>query len=449
MTQGDAYADLTATLPAPLQPIARLATNLRWVWNHAADRVWETLAPEVWQQTANPVLVLQNTPRSRLEQLAQNADFVERVRALDRSLAEYLGRPSWFQRTAADAERPLRVAYFSMEYGLTDALPLYSGGLGVLAGDHLKTASDLGVPLTAVGLVLSRGLLPADAGRRRHATRDLRGECAAVAARAPGRGLGRHAIARGHRTARTRAAVAHLAGRRRPRGALPARQRRPAQLPVRSRHHGPAVRRRRRDAFHAGDRARHRRLARAAGARHRRRRLPSQRRPRGARDARASAHVRRRSAVRFLHRTVGHAGRQRVHDPHAGRGRVRHVCTAAAAQVRRGVREPRRHQAAATAGPRPPQPGRRVRAVQHGLSRGPHLRLDQWCERAARRGQPAHLRPALPALARGRSARDARDQCRARAVLGLALGRPAVDRSLRQGPLARRAATAQRRGGRA
>ena len=146
-----------SALPAPLQPIARLALNLRWVWNHATDRVWEALAPDVWQQTANPVLVLQNTPQSRLEELAQNAEFVERVRQLDRSLAEYLGRPSWFQHTAADAERPLHVAYFSMEYGLTDALPLYSGGLGVLAGDHLKTASDLGIPLTAVGLFYRQG----------------------------------------------------------------------------------------------------------------------------------------------------------------------------------------------------------------------------------------------------------------------------------------------------
>ena len=157
MTQDDAYTGLASTLPAPLQPIARLALNLRWVWNHATDRVWEALSPEVWQQTANPVLVLQNTPRSRLEELAQSEEFVERVRSLDRSLAEYCGRPSWFQRAAADAERPLHVAYFSMEYGLTDALPLYSGGLGVLAGDHLKTASDLGIPLTAIGLFYRQG----------------------------------------------------------------------------------------------------------------------------------------------------------------------------------------------------------------------------------------------------------------------------------------------------
>ena len=423
MTQGDACADLTAALPAALQPIARLATNLRWVWNHATDRVWEVLAPDVWQQTANPVLVLQNTPRSRLEQLAQNAEFVERVRALDRSLAEYLGRPSWFQRTAADAERPLRIAYFSMEYGLTDALPLYSGGLGILAGDHLKTASDLGIPLTAVGLFYREGyfrqMLDAEGTQLEiyaanapqslpvQLVVDAEGMPLRVAIDLPGRALRLRIWRR----------------RRRARGALPARQRRPAQFAIRSRHHGQALRRRWRDAVHAGNRARHRRLARAAGARHRRRRLPSQRRPRGARYARAGAHVRRRSPVRFLHRAVGDAGRQCLHDPYPGRGRVRHVRVAAAAQVRRGVREPRRHQAAATAGTGPQELRRRDRAVQHGLSRRPDLRLDQWRECAARRGQPPHLRPAVPALAGGRSARDARDQRRARAVVGFTVGR--------------------------
>jgi len=99
---------------------------------------------------------LQNTPRSRLDELARDADFVERVRRLDRSEAEYLTRPSWFQDTCT-LEPPPVIAYLSMEYGLTDALPLYSGGLGVLAGDHLKTASDLGVPVVAVGLFYREG----------------------------------------------------------------------------------------------------------------------------------------------------------------------------------------------------------------------------------------------------------------------------------------------------
>ena len=152
----DGLEHLAHKLPAPLQPIAGLALNLRWIWNHATDRVWEALAPDIWNQTRNPILVIQNTARSRLEELARNREFVERVQRLDRGLADYLARPSWFQQ-GREVSRPLTVAYFSMEYGLTDALPLYSGGLGVLAGDHLKTASDLGVPLIGIGLFYREG----------------------------------------------------------------------------------------------------------------------------------------------------------------------------------------------------------------------------------------------------------------------------------------------------
>jgi starch phosphorylase len=152
----DGPRNFLTPLPPALAPVGRLALNLRWVWNHAADRVWEALNAEVWHQTRNPILVLQNTPRSRLDELARDAEFVERVRRLDRSEAEYLTRPSWFQDNSR-LDPPPVLAYLSMEYGLSDALPLYSGGLGVLAGDHLKTASDLGVPLVAVGLFYREG----------------------------------------------------------------------------------------------------------------------------------------------------------------------------------------------------------------------------------------------------------------------------------------------------
>jgi starch phosphorylase len=148
--------ELGMHLPAALAPLVRLAFNLRWVWNHATDRLWETLNAEVWLQTRNPVLVLQNTPRSRLDELAHDPEFVERMKRLDRQEAEYLSRPGWFQQ-ACEVEPPPLIACLSMEYGITDALPLYSGGLGVLAGDHLKTASDLGVPLVAVGLFYREG----------------------------------------------------------------------------------------------------------------------------------------------------------------------------------------------------------------------------------------------------------------------------------------------------
>jgi starch phosphorylase len=152
----DAPRDLATHLPAPLAPIARLAFNLRWVWHHGTDRLWEALNAEVWLQTRNPILVIQNTPRSRLDELAHDPEFAERVRRLDRQESEYLSRPGWFPQACALEPAPL-TAYFSMEYGITDALPLYSGGLGVLAGDHLKTASDLGMPLVAVGLFYREG----------------------------------------------------------------------------------------------------------------------------------------------------------------------------------------------------------------------------------------------------------------------------------------------------
>jgi starch phosphorylase len=156
MIASDSPLEIGTHLPPALAPVMRLALNLRWVWNHAADRIWETLNAEVWLQTGNPILVIQNTPRSRVEELARDPDFVERLRQLERREAEYLSRPSWFQQ-ACSLDPPPAIAYFSMEYGLTDALPLYSGGLGVLAGDHLKTASDLGVPMIAVGLFYREG----------------------------------------------------------------------------------------------------------------------------------------------------------------------------------------------------------------------------------------------------------------------------------------------------
>ncbi|HET9693009.1 MAG TPA: alpha-glucan family phosphorylase, partial [Steroidobacteraceae bacterium] len=149
-------AERSIHLPEALRAIEPLAFNLRWVWNHGADFVWSTLNAEVWKQTRNPVLVLRNTPRSRLEKLAYDGEFLWRLEHLARHEQEYLARPSWFQQTHTTRAPPL-TAYFSMEYGISDALPLYSGGLGVLAGDHLKTASDLGVPLVAVGIFYREG----------------------------------------------------------------------------------------------------------------------------------------------------------------------------------------------------------------------------------------------------------------------------------------------------
>lgn len=142
-------------LPQELTGLGELSLDLHWTWNHAADRLWEALAPEIWQRTGNPWLILQSVSDSRLEQLAANPGFRDQIRELMQARHEYLGRHTWFDDMHEG--RDICVAYFSMEYGLAEALPLYGGGLGILAGDHLKTASDLGVPIVAVGLLYQEG----------------------------------------------------------------------------------------------------------------------------------------------------------------------------------------------------------------------------------------------------------------------------------------------------
>lgn len=142
-------------LPDGLADLAELALDLHWTWNHATDRLWEALAPEIWQRTGNPWLILQSVSQSRLERLAVDAGFRAELGQLVQLRREYLTGRTWFDDTHVG--RNMQVAYFSMEYGLSEALPLYAGGLGILAGDHLKTASDLGVPLVAVGLLYQEG----------------------------------------------------------------------------------------------------------------------------------------------------------------------------------------------------------------------------------------------------------------------------------------------------
>ncbi|HSN73092.1 MAG TPA: alpha-glucan family phosphorylase [Steroidobacteraceae bacterium] len=143
-------------LPQAIAALGPLALNLHWTWNHAADDLWERIDPAIWRRTQNPLFVLQNAPRRRLEALAADPTFLRDLATAARAQQEYLSRADWFAETHGGAA-PLRIAYFSMEYGLSDALPIYSGGLGILAGDHLKSASDLGVPLVGVGLLYHEG----------------------------------------------------------------------------------------------------------------------------------------------------------------------------------------------------------------------------------------------------------------------------------------------------
>ena len=141
-------------LPEPIGRLSALALDLHWSWNHAGDAVWKRLDETMWERTQNPWLLLQYVPFERLERLANDPDFIRDVQTLEESRARYRATPPW--RPVHTANLP-RVAYFSMEFGLHEALPLYAGGLGVLAGDFLKTASDLDVPVIGVGILWQQG----------------------------------------------------------------------------------------------------------------------------------------------------------------------------------------------------------------------------------------------------------------------------------------------------
>jgi starch phosphorylase len=147
---------LLRELPEGLEALSELTTDLRWSWSHAADALWQTMDREIWRRSRNPYVVLQNLSEERLQQLAQDAHFKERMAATVAARENYCCRPGWYGESCGEVGLK-RIAYFSMEFGLGEALPLYAGGLGILAGDYLKAASDLGVPLTGIGLLYQEG----------------------------------------------------------------------------------------------------------------------------------------------------------------------------------------------------------------------------------------------------------------------------------------------------
>ncbi|HME44011.1 MAG TPA: alpha-glucan family phosphorylase [Syntrophorhabdales bacterium] len=136
--------------------LAELALDMHWYWNHSADEVWKQLDPVLWELTYNPWIVLQTVSRDHLERALADPAFRRRVDDLLQTRRQEAESPAWFQETHAQA--PLTsVAYFSMEFMLSEALPIYSGGLGNVAGDQLKTAKDMGVPVVGVGLLYQQG----------------------------------------------------------------------------------------------------------------------------------------------------------------------------------------------------------------------------------------------------------------------------------------------------
>ncbi len=148
-----------AHLPERLTALDQLSTNLRWSWDRPTQELFATIDPELWERcSSDPVALLGAVKPARLDELALDEGFLDRLDALTADLNDYLSRPLWYQQQQEHgAEMPAAVAYFSMEFGIAEVLPNYSGGLGILAGDHLKSASDLGVPLVAVGLYYRSG----------------------------------------------------------------------------------------------------------------------------------------------------------------------------------------------------------------------------------------------------------------------------------------------------
>ena len=142
--------------PESLAPLVDLALDLRWTWSHAGDALWRRLDALLWERTRNPWVILQNLSQRNLERFATDAAFQQELRRLIEERERYGRDYGWFAASYPDLG--LRtVAYFSMEFGLGEAFPLYAGGLGVLAGDYLKTASDLGLPVVGIGLLYQEG----------------------------------------------------------------------------------------------------------------------------------------------------------------------------------------------------------------------------------------------------------------------------------------------------
>ena len=145
------------TLPNGLERLRDIALNLHWTWDHDAIELFLRLDPELWRQADhNPIRMLAELSQERLEEAASDDAFLGHLERTWKSFEEYKKERGWF-RSKYPEHAEMQVAYFSAEFGLHECLPIYSGGLGLLAGDHLKAASDLSVPLVGIGLLYQRG----------------------------------------------------------------------------------------------------------------------------------------------------------------------------------------------------------------------------------------------------------------------------------------------------
>ncbi len=150
--------NVTPTLPQRLEPLRKLAHNLHWDWDVETEDLFRRLDADLWQSSRyNPVLMLGTLSQSRLNEVVEDEGFLAQMDRAAQRLEDYRRDRIWYKKHRSNPVPGECYAYFSMEFGLTSCMPVYSGGLGVLAGDHLKSASDLGLPLVAVGLLYQEG----------------------------------------------------------------------------------------------------------------------------------------------------------------------------------------------------------------------------------------------------------------------------------------------------
>jgi starch phosphorylase len=149
--------NVVPVLPESLSPLTEIAYNLYWSWDPDLVRLFERVDPRLWHETGhNPVRLLALASQDRLEELAEDEGFLNHLKELVRRFRTYMTQTTWYE-SISNGDSEVLVAYFAAEYGLARCLPIYSGGLGVLSGDHLKACSDLGLPLVGIGLLYRKG----------------------------------------------------------------------------------------------------------------------------------------------------------------------------------------------------------------------------------------------------------------------------------------------------
>lgn len=150
--------EVVRELPPELQGLKELAYNLRWSWHEETQRLFRDADTELWHSlNENPVELINQLSQDRIDDLLKDDVYLARLNHCVNNLRDYMADQTWYDRHFPDEREQTRVAYFCFEFGISESIPIYSGGLGVLAGDHLKAASDLGIPLVAIGLLYSRG----------------------------------------------------------------------------------------------------------------------------------------------------------------------------------------------------------------------------------------------------------------------------------------------------